>query len=61
VNILCSCKAFFSVWLSKHFGDLDFIDIHQDNQVTILEHLQAIDQVTEQLLENASRRMKIDE
>jgi hypothetical protein len=46
--------------MSKHFGDLDFIHIHQDNQVTILDSLQAIDQVTEQLLENASRRMKND-
>jgi hypothetical protein len=47
--------------LSKHFGDLDFIDIHQDNQVTIFDCLQAIDQVTQQLLENASQRMKNDE
>jgi hypothetical protein len=35
--------------------------MHQNNQVTILDSLQAIDQVTEQLLENASRRMQNDE
>jgi hypothetical protein len=45
--------------LSKHFGDLDFIDIYQDNQV--FDCLQVIDQVTQQLLENASRRKKNDE
>jgi hypothetical protein len=38
-------QGFFSGMDVKHFGDLDFIDIHQHNQVTILDCLQAIDQV----------------